>query len=422
VTVHRFHQRRCVLVAGLAVPLFACALAACSTPRADEASTPTTSPPTTTSRAIPTARRLPAAVPTDVEGLVAHTQDGLTLDFPSNATIAQTSNGWSVRGPYVAAAALAGPAYEVSVRAYDNPDGRTAEAWARDRILADWRDGRAKNEPSGAPVNEPGVIDESLVGMVEMAGQPAFRAKYSGFDHEVNHDFIARGTRVFELVHDSNIVANVPFAPLQNVFYDLILGTLGFQDAANAQATATTLPSVTSQVTSTQTATDATADHAPSPLPFAASGGELAAYALGPGLDPDGVLPDKHGLYLVDPSTDKPAKFTPVEGITDLTWSHDGERLVVLTATGDGRDVLVRHPDGSLRSVGPEAMAALYAAASPGVEANTVNLTIVDWYDDRRLLLRLEAWAAGHEPANLPPVEATLNVDTGAVAKVAAGR
>lgn len=57
--------------------------------------------------------------------------------------------------------------------------------------------------------------------------------------------------------------------------------------------------------------------------------------------------------------------FYSVRGIASITWAPDGQRLVALTAEGEGRDVLVLNGGSTApRSIGDEAMNALFAAAA----------------------------------------------------------
>lgn len=97
------------------------------------------------------------------------------------------------------------------------------------------------------------------------------------------------------------------------------------------------------------------------------------------------------------------------------TVSPDGRRKVSIIMHGDGRDIQVAADGGPAASIGPEAMHSIFAAADPGGGLFTVSIYPVGWDGPRALRLQLVSWAAGREPANLPPVEVVLDVDTGSL-------
>jgi len=154
-------------------------------------------------------------------------------------------------------------------------------------------------------------------------------------------------------------------------------------------------------------------------MPMAVSADGRLALALGSGIgggmDPNWQIPEQHGVYILDPSSDAPPVFMPAEGAADVSWSPDGQRLVVVTFTGDGRDVFVWRGGTALTSLGASTLDALYELALPHRAASSVNVQILGWDDERHLRVRLQAWSAGYGP-EINAVHAVIDVDSGQVA------
>jgi hypothetical protein len=120
-----------------------------------------------------------------------------------------------------------GPAYELILRTYENPDERDAESWTRDYILDAWQETQERNRPWGSlPVTENGEIDETQVASVTVAGQPAFWVSYFTFDSTSPAYYLSTDRQIVELSFRLYPVANQPLAMVQRDVYALILNTL----------------------------------------------------------------------------------------------------------------------------------------------------------------------------------------------------
>jgi hypothetical protein len=115
-------------------------------------------------------------------------------------------------------------------RTYENPERLDAEAWGRNYIVTSWQWAREKGRPwVHLPLSEQGQIDEDWVGNVVIAGQPAFRVRYFGFDsvHLAYH--LSTGEQIVELSFRLYPVRNQPLAEVQQDVYALVLGTLSLE-------------------------------------------------------------------------------------------------------------------------------------------------------------------------------------------------
>ncbi len=119
-----------------------------------------------------------------------------------------------------------GPAYELIIRTYENPEGLDAESWARDYILKRWKEARERNQSWGSlPVTREGVIEEDKVGRCVVAGQPVFWVNYFGFDAEVYAFYLTGNGQIIELIFRDEILENQPLAVIQQDVCALIIGT-----------------------------------------------------------------------------------------------------------------------------------------------------------------------------------------------------
>lgn len=119
-----------------------------------------------------------------------------------------------------------GPAYELIIRTFENPDGLDAESWARDYILNTWKEAKERNEPWGSlPVSEEGVIEEDNVGSSVVAGQPAFWVNYFAFDSSHPAFYLTGDSQVIVLSFQDYPLENQPIAAIQQDVHALIIGT-----------------------------------------------------------------------------------------------------------------------------------------------------------------------------------------------------
>jgi hypothetical protein len=193
---------------------------------------------------VPAEDPTPEAIPeTRSEGLQLHRGQGFSLRYPLHAQLEinppdpPATHELRIIGPEVAVKpgdadwVYSGPGYEMTVRTYDNPDRLGAEQWARSNLLVMWQRARDHEMPTGGvPVTEDGEIDESQVGVAEVAGQPAFWANFFAGDSIMRHFYIANGQQVVEVSFLDTPPVNQPLDEIQQDIYALIMGTFSFPE------------------------------------------------------------------------------------------------------------------------------------------------------------------------------------------------
>jgi hypothetical protein len=177
------------------------------------------------------------------DGLQTYRGPGFSLQYPANARVETKSTDpvatgeIHIVGPQVAVKpgdadwVYGGPAYELIVQVYDNPQGLDAESWARNYILTSWRQAKERGGPlMGPPVSETGQIEEQHVGRAVVAGQPAFWANFFAGDSYRRVFFVVHQQQVVALSFYDYPLANQPLATVQQDVYALIMGTFRFED------------------------------------------------------------------------------------------------------------------------------------------------------------------------------------------------
>jgi len=177
------------------------------------------------------------------EGVQTFTGKGVSLQYPANARVESVSTDPAAKGeirligpevwikPGDADWFYRGPAYEMIVRTYDNPDRLDAEAWARNHILTSWQQARERGEPiMGPPVSENGEITEQQVGRSTVAGKAAFWANFFAGDSYRRTFFLANKHQVVALSFYDYPLANQPLAMVQQDIYALIMSTFRFEN------------------------------------------------------------------------------------------------------------------------------------------------------------------------------------------------
>jgi hypothetical protein len=120
-----------------------------------------------------------------------------------------------------------GPAYELVVRTYENPDGLDAEAWARAYIRASWQEALARKRPWGSlPISETGEIDERNVEHVVVGDRPGFLVWYYSFDSSTPAYYLASDRKIVAFHFRLYPEVNQPLAMVQRDVYALVLDTL----------------------------------------------------------------------------------------------------------------------------------------------------------------------------------------------------
>lgn len=150
---------------------------------------------------------------TQSEGLQRYTGRGFSLQYPANARVESVvstdpdvKDEIHIIGPQVSVKpgdadwVYSGPAYEMIIWTFDNPNRLDAESWARNLILTSWQEAKERGEPTmGPPVSENGEIIEQQVGRSIVAGQPAFWANFFAGDSYRRTFFLANKRQVVAL-------------------------------------------------------------------------------------------------------------------------------------------------------------------------------------------------------------------------------
>jgi hypothetical protein len=212
-------------------------------PAPTSTATPTpTETPTTTPTPEPRPGYAPPSEPTgslpDALGLRTYDGPGFSFRYASNAQVETAEpeppaiTELRVAGPVVwikpgdADWSYNGPAYDLTIRTFDNPEGLDAESWARQAVLERWEEARERNRPTGSlPVTEDGTIKEDEAGRHQLAGQPAFWVRYFQFDSVLIAFYLTAGDRVVELSFRSSPLPNQPLAAVQQDVTALLLDT-----------------------------------------------------------------------------------------------------------------------------------------------------------------------------------------------------
>jgi hypothetical protein len=210
-----------------------------------ETPTRTPTPKATPIRALP-----PTKTPAPFTlSLKTFSGQGFSFQYPANArleNVTPSRKAWQVTFPVVdqlyvigpqvwikpgdADWSYFGPAYNLTIRTYENHEELDPESWARDYILTAWQEARERNRPWGAlPVSEEGEIDEDVVGNRVVAGQPAFWVRYFAFDSVIFAYYLSIHHQVVELSFRLYPLENQPLAVVQQDVYALILGTLSLE-------------------------------------------------------------------------------------------------------------------------------------------------------------------------------------------------
>lgn len=176
-------------------------------------------------------------------GLRTYHGPGFSLQYSPNARLRITTTDPAatdevhIVGPSVAVRpadadwSYQGPAYEMIVQTYDNPDKLDAESWARDHIVTAAQQAIAQSEPlMGLPVSEDGEIIEHRVGSSVMAGRPAFWAKFFAGDSDRRTFYLADNDRIVALSYFDYPLANQPLAMIQQDVYTAMMNTLRFEE------------------------------------------------------------------------------------------------------------------------------------------------------------------------------------------------
>jgi hypothetical protein len=171
------------------------------------------------------------------EGLQTFNGNGYSIQYPIDAKIENNSLVTDAKariqiiGPEIfikpgnADWVYQGPAYLVNVDTYDNSNEKDAETWARNYILAAWKNSIEKGYPIEGPITKEGIIREKEVGKSVVAGYPSFWAQYFGGDHNSRVYFFSNKKMIIAISYSEYPIENQPVANMQTDICALILNT-----------------------------------------------------------------------------------------------------------------------------------------------------------------------------------------------------
>ena len=117
-------------------------------------------------------------------------------------------------------------AYQIHIEVHDNPLGLTAEQWAREHIIEEWK--RIQGGPSIYPVSQDGHIMEDYVSLVRVGNETAFMMDAYGYAENTRSLYFAKSNVIIEMSFVLYPLETEPLALMQKDIYALILGTLSF--------------------------------------------------------------------------------------------------------------------------------------------------------------------------------------------------
>jgi hypothetical protein len=167
--------------------------------------------------------------------------DGGTFWFmvPANAHLEAVSDTeLQITGPDIAIRpadadfTIQGPAYQINVTIYENPEALPVDQWAQQQILSDWQAAMSQGAPNTFPVTDDGIIDENKFRVVNVGSLPAARADYFGGDATIVQMYTGSGSTIVMFRYREEILPNNPLATVQQDVYALIMNTLHFVEPA----------------------------------------------------------------------------------------------------------------------------------------------------------------------------------------------
>ena len=169
-------------------------------------------------------------------GLKTYKGEYVTYQYPSSATLKVVSPRESVLiGPAIGIRAVSGNvsanvqgdsqySYQIHIQIYDNPMKLTADVWAKDHIINEWK--RTRDGITIYPVTPEGRLIEDNARFVQMGKEKAYMVDMFGFDRVIKALYLATDKVVIELSFPLFPVETEPLALVQRDIYALILGTM----------------------------------------------------------------------------------------------------------------------------------------------------------------------------------------------------
>jgi hypothetical protein len=202
-------------------------------------STPSEEPSPTYTQALSI---LPASSqPLRSEGLQTYIGQGISFQYPLNARV-EPADPWPpatseihIVGPDISIKpgdadwVYTGPAYELTISFYDNPDALDVETWARNYLISAWEEAQELGAPSTMPVDDTGAIKEEYVGTAVIAGHPAYWIEWFGGDSAIMAYYVAHGEQVVAMSFHDYPLPNQPLNEFQKDIYSLLMATFRFE-------------------------------------------------------------------------------------------------------------------------------------------------------------------------------------------------
>jgi len=165
-------------------------------------------------------------------GVQLYSGDGWSFLYPLNATVETISETeLQVVGPEIAIRpadadfTVSGPAYQMSVMIYDNPERVFPEVWAEQQILADWQAAGAGSGPNPYPVTSDGQLDPEKFAAIIVANLPAAKAEFFGGDAAVFNIYFSTGDKIVVFSYRAEPELNNPIALMQLDIYMLMINS-----------------------------------------------------------------------------------------------------------------------------------------------------------------------------------------------------
>lgn len=175
------------------------------------------------------------------EGLQTYIGQRVSFRYPLNARI-ESVDPWPpatseihIVGPDISIKpgdadwVYSGPAYELTISLYDNPDALDAEIWAQNYLISVWEEAQELGAPATMPVDDTGAIKEEYVGTAVIAGLPAYWIEWFGGDSAIMAYYVAHSEQVVAMSFHDYPLPNQPLNEFQKDVYSLLMATFRFE-------------------------------------------------------------------------------------------------------------------------------------------------------------------------------------------------
>jgi hypothetical protein len=180
--------------------------------------------------------------PLQSEGLQTYIGQGISFQYPLNARV-EPADPWPpatgeihIVGPDISIKpgdadwVYSGPAYDLTISFYDNPDALNVETWARNYLISVWEEAQELGAPATMPVDDTGAIKEEYVGTAVIAGLPAYWIEWFGGDSAILTYYVVHGEQVVAMSFHDYPLPNQPLNEFQMDIYSLLMATFQFEN------------------------------------------------------------------------------------------------------------------------------------------------------------------------------------------------